>query len=1353
MTNIFADILKTQMAKTVGKLLKPIVSPEDKKPLQGTIFEDYEPPESVLPEGTEIDLFGEPTGPYGGAFQGAELGQGSKFLQPPMRLDQPSEPFVVYGKGQTPFEEEMDLGIENIKEKYGKFTEDPSVGRGLGLPVAVGETFFAPFTAAFKEAKKVPVAGEAVKGLEWLITQTIVEPIDYALQPVPGEAEWYTSIKQDFFKPLFTDILTIEAFRLGSKGVKTGAKVGADKIRFKNETITAPEFRQVSTEARGGQVKDPVEIKPEKRAKIEELINKLEKGKEAKILRGKESVRIKTERNLIADIKAKWNELFKKEAPAPISDLIDSAHPKNLEKIDKAMDKALTKLKERGGISDTGLAGLKGKEPNIFGDILKNARMTNLFKDDMPSDMISGKEDGMLLYHGSKNKFTDFKPELIGTNDNASVFGKGFYFSETKSQAQKYGDNVGEFYVDIKNPLKVANTTEDLKNIQGSISAKDAKQLLFNKEIPSQYDGVQVFENGKMVEVVAKNNSQIKSKAQTETPKDISSERAEAEAQEREALERESVTGGLSPFTDDTIKLFDKIRRYKDSAYADGDIETMRKNPTWGAQIESAVEKYNEATGQDLVDTEAFEEIMNLPNLIEKKVAVRKAKFAKKVKPAKKVEIKPEEPVTLKSLKDKGQFTTRKIKSTSEFNDFVEYAESIQGNDINQGFPLEGRWTSLTIDRMAEQLDGQIRGRIYNEIVNPVWKAAVEKKVELKSLSDFINRYKIIEGSKLSEQAFDIAEGKIEGKNKKAKELASFARDLYDDLLDRINKKRAMLGLEDIPKRKNYVTHIIEMNTLNNILGSYEKMSRKNAIKQIKKRLMDKGVDESIAFQRAKRTVEGSQGLEMYIDAKQPTFKYAKQRLAEEAASKDIIKSLKAYIDPALQYIYQAENVAKNKAYKDVLPLHAKIFVKQWNTEQVASISPANTFNQTSSRVINSIRNTVGQNIILGNIATMMMQLTSVPQVIATAGMKNYTIGLVKRLQSYIPGQKGLYEFSDTKKLRSLHSDIGVGDTIVDEFLGLVGKIRIAKDPAARTRHMMKLGRNVLAGMLEGADQFTVGTTFEAFYNQGIKDKGYTPEQAFDFADTQTGRTQANYFKEGLPPILNTQMGRVLGQFGTYGLNQWEMLRKDIGKEYIKDGDFKSKKNARTVAKQFFALLVSAYIVDNLSERLFNRTPFDIKPLVDSMLNDGPKDIAKQFVKTAFNFIPFFASVKFDSFPPVGEFFSDVLNAVGGNEENQKKAIDNLRYKWVWLLGAPAGGGQAKKTLEAVEANTGMDIPFIDDKSKTASGKTRFDIESFGDTLSSYLFGVYSTAASQKYFEKFDKKSSSSKETTNYTFE
>jgi hypothetical protein len=108
-----------------------------------------------------------------------------------------------------------------------------------------------------------------------------------------------------------------------------------------------------------------------------------------------------------------------------------------------------------------------------------------------------------IVYRGTEDK-ERFEHSEIGSIDNASVFGKGFYFSEKKSEALKYNENIHLYILNVTNPINVAFTDDSI-----GMSVREAKSILYNKEIPIENDGVFVNENNLKSEIIVKDKQQI----------------------------------------------------------------------------------------------------------------------------------------------------------------------------------------------------------------------------------------------------------------------------------------------------------------------------------------------------------------------------------------------------------------------------------------------------------------------------------------------------------------------------------------------------------------------------------------------------------------------------------------------------------------------------------------------------------------------------------------------------------------------------------------------------------------------------------------------------------------------------
>jgi hypothetical protein len=66
------------------------------------------------------------------------------------------------------------------------------------------------------------------------------------------------------------------------------------------------------------------------------------------------------------------------------------------------------------------------------------------------SKVVDEHGEPLIVYHGSDNEFNEFNPKTVkyvGSN------GDGYYFSPDEYESKKYGKNIKEFYVSIKNPI------------------------------------------------------------------------------------------------------------------------------------------------------------------------------------------------------------------------------------------------------------------------------------------------------------------------------------------------------------------------------------------------------------------------------------------------------------------------------------------------------------------------------------------------------------------------------------------------------------------------------------------------------------------------------------------------------------------------------------------------------------------------------------------------------------------------------------------------------------------------------------------------------------------------------------
>ena len=195
-----------------------------------------------------------------------------------------------------------------------------------------------------------------------------------------------------------------------------------------------------------------------------------------------------------------------------------------------------------------------------------------------------------------------------------------------------------------------------------------------------------------------------------------------------------------------------------------------------------------------------------------------------------------------------------------------------------------------------------------------------------------------------------------------------------------------------------------------------------------------------------------------------------------------------------------------------------------------------------------------------------------------------------------------------------------------------------------------------------------------------------------EWADLWAGKTQGNYFAEGMGPWLDTLQGKVALQFNLYGANLLSWIRRDMGRRGIKGA-----KKTRSMLKAAMVFLMGAFVIDVISDETFGRTPFEIKPLLkelDKARKGDQNEAFSQVFETAFNFVPGLGSVKFGP-PPVPSVGIDMAKALVGSDSEKREARKSLLTKDPYMLLTPYGGNQLRKTLEGYAANYGLDVPFV----------------------------------------------------------
>lgn len=107
------------------------------------------------------------------------------------------------------------------------------------------------------------------------------------------------------------------------------------------------------------------------------------------------------------------------------------------------------------GVRSSGTITSTSSKTDIIPQSQRDANLAKWHKDSHP---LTKNEDGSpkVFYHGTSSKFDTFKETEINKT-NGMEYGVGFYFTNRKSVARRYGNTVEEYFLKINNPFIVPN--------------------------------------------------------------------------------------------------------------------------------------------------------------------------------------------------------------------------------------------------------------------------------------------------------------------------------------------------------------------------------------------------------------------------------------------------------------------------------------------------------------------------------------------------------------------------------------------------------------------------------------------------------------------------------------------------------------------------------------------------------------------------------------------------------------------------------------------------------------------------------------------------------------------------------
>lgn len=450
----------------------------------------------------------------------------------------------------------------------------------------------------------------------------------------------------------------------------------------------------------------------------------------------------------------------------------------------------------------------------------------------------------------------------------------------------------------------------------------------------------------------------------------------------------------------------------------------------------------------------------------------------------------------------------------------AEFATGLKGKDLGKlaTTPVLG---AIDVIRAAERVQGGVMGPLQKYLIQPALERAAQANAllgkEVKTFESFLENANLIppayfgkagvffkrpqgparEYYRRSARLFRYAEGRAtKGElaliTPQEKQLVSYVKAKYDQLLNTINAQRKQLNIPEIPRRQDYVSHIQRLTLLQDMGRSL-----------VREEKMSELIPEAVK----KRS-------------KISAF-FEKERLDGDF-DEDIVEAFMAYLPGSTKMVAFERFAAETDALTELLPKNAKQFFKTWVKEGVLGAQPE--FDQIVNRLLpirlsnlaSRYAQATGKGTILGNISTLVLQPSTALTIIPEVGMKDWLLGGMKTLT-----KEGLEFAKANSKVLQIRDFEGMS-------LGLINKV--------------EKGLNAFN---QSADKTMVVWSWLSGYRKATNRLGMNHAEAVYYADNIAAKTQVIYNQLFSPRIFRSKSGGALAQFQRFGYNMWNRLRRD----------------------------------------------------------------------------------------------------------------------------------------------------------------------------------------------------------------
>lgn len=569
-------------------------------------------------------------------------------------------------------------------------------------------------------------------------------------------------------------------------------------------------------------------------------------------------------------------------------------------------------------------------------------------------------------------------------------------------------------------------------------------------------------------------------------------------------------------------------------------------------------------------------------------------------------------------------------------------------------------------------------------------------------------------------------------------------RNIYDELIEKVNDTLLSNGYKPIEYRQGYFPHFIEDKS-ETIIG---KMAEKMGWKIKKDTLPTDIAGITDTFKPGKAWTSFSQ-----------------QRTGD-STDYNALKGFDNYIRGAMDVIYHTEDIQKLRALENEIRYQ---YSEEGIKEKIDEVYANNELDTSEKETqINNLLDNVKNNP-MGNLVTELKNYTNnLANKKATSdrgmeefwGRETYSImsniqnrvsanmvgaNISSALTNFIPITQAWSQTSTKNLMRGMQEAIATcykDDGFADNSTFLTNRTKSAN-------RLYKTGleniNDKLGFMFEKVDEFTSNTIVRAKYYDNIE-QGMSAQEAMDNADEFTKDVMAGRSKGDMPTVFNKKnpLVKLLTAFQLEVNNQYGYMFKDI------PSDLADKSKANLIGA-FIKMFLGAFLYNKLSEKITGRksafSPIDLA--IDSYKtatneNMGVGDKITSIGEDLVGELPFVGGVAGGGRLPIQSALPDVTNTVGGiadlldmNVEDKSTAIKTLASelsKPLYYVALPFAGGQLKKTIEGLSMYND-DLPIAG--SYTSSGKLRYTVsDDLATKIQAGIFGQYSVKEAQEYFEE-----------------